>query len=54
MADNNVRVLFLDVAYKAVTISSLRIIMKNYFDKVSATEDILIMRSNNMRMMLMG
>jgi antitoxin YefM len=32
---------------KAVTISSLRTNMKNYFDEVSATEDILIIPRNN-------
>lgn len=32
---------------KAVTISSLRINMKAYFDKVSETEDILIVPRNN-------
>ncbi len=32
---------------KVVTISSLRTNMKNYFDEVSATEDILIIPRNN-------
>jgi len=32
---------------KAVTISSLRTNMKNYFDEVSATDDILIIPRNN-------
>jgi antitoxin YefM len=32
---------------KAVTMSSLRIKMKNYFDEVSATEDVLIIPRNN-------
>lgn len=32
---------------KAVTISSLRTNMKNYFDEVSSTDDILIIPRNN-------
>ena len=32
---------------KAVTISALRTNMKNYFDEVSATEDVLIIPRNN-------
>lgn len=32
---------------KAVTISSLRTNMKNYFDEVSATQDVLIIPRNN-------
>jgi len=35
------------VIMKAVTISLLRTNMKNYFDEVSATEDILIIPRNN-------
>lgn len=36
-----------DNVMKAVTISSLRTNMKDYFDKVSATEDVLIVPRNN-------
>ncbi|MFW0718658.1 type II toxin-antitoxin system Phd/YefM family antitoxin [Pedobacter sp. N23S346] len=36
-----------NIMMKVVTISSLRTNMKNYFDEVSATEDVLIIPRNN-------